>query len=75
LRYAQVLDTDYNNYLILYSCYHVAEYYTKTEAKSVPYWDIWELATKVPSDDGQVPYRYQVDSSEIHEMHLRKVKI
>ena len=40
LKYTQVLDTDYENYLLLYSCQESAEFLDK-EDYTVPQWYAW----------------------------------
>lgn len=36
MRYAQVLDTDYENYTVVYSCQESAKYYDKETDQEIP---------------------------------------
>lgn len=42
LRWAQVVDTDYDNYLVLWHCWEHAEYYDTAKAKTIPPSQIWK---------------------------------
>ena len=43
LRYAQVLDTDYENFAILYSCQEGAHYYHPNDKKKHPILDLHDI--------------------------------
>ena len=42
-RYAQVLDTDYDNYAVIYQCFETAQYFDKTGAR-IPNYEAFEHA-------------------------------
>jgi hypothetical protein len=41
-RYAQVLDTDYDNYMVLYQCFETAQYFDKESGVRIPNYEAWE---------------------------------
>lgn len=41
-RYGQVLDTDYDNYMVLYECFETAHYYDVQSGKLITRDDAWE---------------------------------
>jgi len=41
-RYAQVLDTDYDNFAVLYECFETAEYYNAETNERMPDYEAWE---------------------------------
>ena len=50
LRYAQVLDTDYDNYILLYSCQEINEYFEAKTHQDIPLDKVWKLAEKNVTD-------------------------
>jgi hypothetical protein len=43
-RYAQVLDTDYDNYAVIYQCFETAGYFDKETGTRIPDYEAWELS-------------------------------
>lgn len=40
-RYAQVFDTDYDNYMVMYQCFETAHFYDKETGKRIPGYEAW----------------------------------
>jgi hypothetical protein len=45
-RYMQVLDTDYDNYLVMYQCLETAHYFDLSTGYRIPEWEAHEKVTK-----------------------------
>ena len=66
------------NYLVVYSCYETAEYYTKKHAKHISNEKIWRLAKKksINSSDVLPNFSLEIDEEEdIHKLRLAKQKV
>ena len=56
-RYFQVLDTDYDNYMLVYSCQEINEYHNLESGANVAPHDAWKFAEKKLNGD-QIEYTY-----------------
>jgi len=75
-RYAQVLDTDYDNYAVIYQCFETAQYFDKTGAR-IPNYEAFEHATSTSFSASAWPHTsYKFDESvEVKPSHFENVKI
>ena len=76
-RYAQVLDTDYNNFMVLYECFETAHYYDTKTGKQIPDYEAWEAAKSSSIDFKKWPQTSFVygDDVKIEPRHWENVKI
>lgn len=84
LRYAKVLDTDYDNFVIMYSCQEAAEYFDPTDKSDPPVpimslEDIWEHVKRVPNPsrgESHMLTSYEVGKGITQKMlHKERVQI
>ena len=79
MRWSQVISTDYDNYLVLWSCFEHAEWYTTGDATYVHPSKVWDIAERITYDspDASIPWSFELDeaSNNIHRLNLRKTKV
>jgi len=80
LRYSQIIDTDYKNYIVLYSCYEIAEFYHKEGAKHIKHEKVFKKseARSLAMPPNHVPVEFTLskeDAKNIHTLNLFKHKV
>ena len=82
LRYAQVLDTDYDNFAIVYSCQEGANYYDKSDEEGHPLYsfhDIWEHSKRKANPDPETSHvltAYEIsDKLKVEPIHKERIQI
>jgi len=76
-RYAQVLDTDYDNFMVLYECFETASYYDKNTGKQMPDYEAWEHSKSSSIDFKKWPqtsFTFE-DTIKVEPRHFENVKI
>lgn len=76
-RYAQVLDTDYDNFMVLYECFETAQYYDTKQGKQIPDYEAWEHAKSSSIDFNSWPQTAFIydDFVRVEPRHFENVKI
>lgn len=79
MRYAQILDTDELNYMVVYECLESAEYYDKQIGKKISAKQAWRKTLKAKALDPNknhsiVRYAFSTDL-EIRPVHYENVHI
>lgn len=76
-RYAQVLDTDYDNFMVLYECFELAHYYDKSTGKQIPEYEAWDHSKSSNIDFSAWPQTTYVfeDTVKVEPRHFENVKI
>lgn len=78
LRYGQVVDTDYDNYFIFWSCWEIAEWYTREKVESVSAKKVWDMTKGGEYQDPEtsdVLIKFPLPGKDdIHRVALRKTK-
>ena len=69
-----MLDTDYENYILLYSCQENAEFRDKDEGHELSPEDVWTLSEKELDENGEIVYQFAEEVIE-DPVHKEKVQI
>lgn len=73
VKYFQILDTDYNNYLVLYYCDSAAEYKDKESGLSLNATEVWKHKKSVlPNGSGEntlINIEFDDDKVETFDVH------
>ena len=77
LRYAQILDTDYLNYMVVYQCLETAHYFNKETHEKMTGEEAWKEVERTKMDFTQRPYvNYTFsDNIEVKPLFYSNAKI
>ena len=78
LRYVQVLDTDYDNYFVMYACQEIARIVDKESGEEITPHEAWVRSTRIAHHDIDAEHtilRYDYPEDQIERIFYHKQKI